>query len=144
VARSRAAVAALALAACQPFDPQWRVDWNGHEPAAGFDRAMEVIEANAPCSRHLPWSGDVTFYPDPFECYPDFWVHGCMPAGPLLPTFAVGYRLPLSSSALPDEVGHYMFVACGLGIGEDAGATYTPEFTAWLGKVRAALTEEGL
>ncbi len=145
--RAVLAVAALLAAGCvPPRGGSWEFDWRGFPPVDRADRAVQVILDNAPCRPPGGWyGGRISFWPDPFECgWPPILVHGCMPAGPYLPTFAVGYRVPLSDSALADEVGHYVFMSCGRGLGETDAHVYTPEFVAWLGGVRAAMRAEGL
>ncbi len=147
-----AAVAALALSGCglecHPVDGTgaWEIDWRGYTPVPNVDRAIQIIVQHTPCASCLGWDGGrVSWWPDPFQCgQPPILVHGCMPWGASIADFAVGYATPLSASALPDEIGHYVWNACGLGIGEDAAGVYTPEFTAWLDTVRSAMRSEGL
>lgn len=138
-------LAGLGVLGCAPPPGGgWRIEWHGHAPIPSADRAVDVILDAAPCAPRGGWyGGQIDFYDDPFQCGP-LLVHGCMPDGYMLPTFAVGYRAPLSSSALADEIGHYVFASCGLGLGEDGAGVYEPRFIAWLDDVRTAMRAEGL
>lgn len=143
----RALLVVLALAACGPINRTWYFDWNGHPPVDRADRAVQVILENAPCQPDSGWfGGRVKFFDDPFPCNPQgtLMVHGCMPWGAGVAEFAIGYVVPLSSSTLPDEIGHYAWNMCGMGIGEDAAGNYTQGFIDWLVIARAAMQKEGL
>jgi hypothetical protein len=122
------------------------INWREFPARPEIGRVLVIIGEQSPCPPPLgAWGGRISFWPDPFYCGSNqILVHGCMPLGPYLPEFAVGYVVPLSGSALPDEVGHHIFMSCGLGLGEDEKGTYTSEFSAWLGGVRAAMRAEGL
>ncbi len=123
----------------------WEIDWRGFMEIPRTDRAIQIVVEHTPCDSSCVGGGRVSFWPYPFECgAQNTPVVGCMPWGEGVADFAIGYAVPLSSSALPDEIGHYLWNMCGLGIGEDARGAYTPEFVAWLSQVRTAMQAEGL
>lgn len=106
--------------------------WNGQAPLENIDQALALVEKHALsiCPQLAPlWFPRVWFEPYTFKCGDSSeTVHGCQPwyyYGDLM-TVQIGWRLPISQTALCDELLHSAWEVCQGGPGEanDGGGLY--------------------
>jgi len=135
----RRALLPLLLLACAPAPPSsWTIEWNG---LAKLDAAAAIAVAQdlAPCRAGADYlsGGTIIFY--------DGAVQDCGGAIPLSGcwdwdfTYRITWRSDIASTALLDELGHAIWMACHGEIGENGNHDYDADFAAWVGAARAEL-----
>jgi len=128
----------LALVACAPAPPpSWTIEWNG---LSQLDAAAAITVARdlAPCRAGADYlaGGTIVFYDGPAECGTAERLSGCWDWDF---TYRITWRSDIASTALLDELGHAIWMACYGNIGENGNHDYAPDFAAWVDAARAEL-----
>jgi len=128
----------LLLLACAPAPPpSWTVEWNG---LSQLDAAAAIAVARdlslCAAGRDYMQGGKIIFYDGPADCGGTIPLSGCWDWDF---TYRITWRSDIASTALLDELGHAIWMACYGEIGENGNHDYAADFAAWVGSARAEL-----